>query len=416
MRDDLVDVLRCPESGASLELVRIARGFHLDGRRHVVDGLLRAVDSGLFYPILDEIPRLVPRGSLTEGEIAMILELSRDLGRDDLALDGSTPSSLEVPIEVPVVPEVVDDEGLAAAIRARMERLYELPPARASSDRDDPAGPSAARRRCEGEIRYMRAEASGANKRKYLPLVARRLDEADSILELGGNFPGLTRLLAGRFAPRRSVVANLQILFPQAFKTADRGVQAVRADAQALPFADRSFELVASAFMLEHVPDWRAAQDEMLRVGRRIFLAFGPNKHFPFEVGHIDAPLAGTLPSPWDAYAAWAWLAAIGRRRPMHRVRAILGEVYHVSSREHERRARSRGARHENLFPELIATLVDDREAPPTTARRLARRLPRLAKGTARALAALRLEPQIYCWLETPGVDVELSDDVPLIS
>ncbi|MEM9552906.1 MAG: methyltransferase domain-containing protein [Acidobacteriota bacterium] len=388
MRDDLVQVLCCPETGAPLEIAHVESAFTLGGTRHIVEGMLRGVSGPRFrYPILDEIPRVVPRDLLSEAEIAAALRL---YDADDA--EGYRASVVE--------PEIVDDAGLAAAIRARMEGLYRL-----SSVGDEHEEDAAARRRSEGEITYMRAEASGANKRKYLPLVTRRLDGASSILELGGNFPGLTRLLAERFRPRQSVVANLQILFPQAYKTADRSVQAVRADAQSLPFRDDSFELVASAFMLEHVPDWRAAQEEMLRVGAHVFLAFGPNKHFPFEVGHIDAPLAGTLPAPWDAYVAWAWLAAIGRRRPFHRVREILGEVFHVSSRAFERRGRRLGARLENLFPELVDTLVADRDAPPTPTRRLARRAPGLARTVARALTAVRLEPQIYYWLEPPGRD-----------
>ncbi|MCP1387563.1 class I SAM-dependent methyltransferase [Corynebacterium sp. TA-R-1] len=46
------------------------------------------------------------------------------------------------------------------------------------------------------------------------------------------------------------------------------GYGAVRGDAVALPFADGSFDLVFSSNVAEHIPDWRAMGEEMLRVVR----------------------------------------------------------------------------------------------------------------------------------------------------
>ena len=76
----------------------------------------------------------------------------------------------------------------------------------------------------------MKAEAAGDNKRKYLPLVLGRVHRVATLLETGGNFPGLAQCLAEPLAPQRIVIANLAILFPMAFKTADRRFEAVRAE------------------------------------------------------------------------------------------------------------------------------------------------------------------------------------------
>ena len=46
------------------------------------------------------------------------------------------------------------------------------------------------------------------------------------------------------------------------------GYGAVRGDGTALPFADASFDVVYSSNVAEHIPDWRAMGDEMLRVAR----------------------------------------------------------------------------------------------------------------------------------------------------
>lgn len=372
MRETLVRVLRCPETGADLSLKHVGQWFELHGERHVVDGVLGSAD-GPAYPILDEIPQLVPRRWIKDAEQAY---LDGHAGSWDLAWKE----------ENQIEPEIFSDADMEAEIRRRMEGQYRL-----TADSSE-----LTRRRCEGEVRYMLSEARGTNKAKYVQALAPYVDKAGSILETGGNFPGLTRSLTERYEPSLAVVANIQILFPKAFKTADRSIQAVRADVQVLPFKPKSFELVASGFMLEHVPDWKAGLRCMMDAGERVFLAFGPNKWFPFEVGHINAPLAGTLPKPLAAYVAWLWLAALGRRRPMHRIRDILGEVFHVGSGAFRREVVRLGGKPRNLFPEIIRIIIHDRNAPQTGPRKVLKRFPRLSDLAARTLTALGMEPQIY--------------------
>jgi uncharacterized protein YbaR (Trm112 family)/SAM-dependent methyltransferase len=379
MRADLVDLLCCPETREPLELRHAGAVFELEGRRHVVDGVLGLRGGGeeRLFPILDEIPRLLPRSRLLPEEQEALAAIA---AKGDKS---GEPQRVE--------PQVVTPGEVEAEIRRRMERVYRL-----DATTPDPA----ARARCEGEIRYMTAEYGGRNKRKYVDLLAPRVAAAESLLEVGGNFPGLTRNLAEFYRPSRAVVANLQILFPLAFKTAERSIDAVRADVQMLPFRDASFALVASAFMLEHVPDWRAGLASMARVGERVFVAFGPNKLFPFEVGHLDAPLAGTLPRPLAAYAAWAWKAATGDYRTLRRVREIQSEVFHVASPTFRHEGRRLGLRVTNLFPALVETILRDPDAPRTRARRALQSAPLLARWTARGLTAIGMEPQIYCLLE----------------
>lgn len=363
MREDLIGLLQCPETGAPLELRTVGKFFELEGRRHLVTAKLAA--GGRLFPVLDEIPRLLPKARLLPEELAL----------------------LEAPMEpARVEPEVVSPAEIEAEIRRRMEKVYRL----------DQTADEGARKRCEGEIRYMKAEMQGRNKKKYVALLAPRVEKADSLLEVGGNFPGLTRNLAEHYKPSRAVVANLQILFPMAFKTPAREIDAVRADIQMLPFRDKSFELLATAFTLEHVPDWRAGLANMLRVGEKAFIAFGPNSRFPFEVGHLDAPLAGTLPKPLAAYATWIFKALTGKRRSLKRIREILGEVYHVASPTFARECRRLGRQPENLFPDLVKVILQDPDAPATTARKVLKRSPALARVAAKALTGLGMEPQMY--------------------
>jgi ubiquinone/menaquinone biosynthesis C-methylase UbiE len=78
------------------------------------------------------------------------------------------------------------------------------------------------------------------------------------------------------------------------------GVKFERADALDLPFADRSFDLVHSAAVLEHVGS-RECQARMIaecfRVARRGVCLTTPNRWFPVEF-HTQIPLLHWLPNP----------------------------------------------------------------------------------------------------------------------
>ncbi|MEM8962145.1 MAG: methyltransferase domain-containing protein [Acidobacteriota bacterium] len=365
MRRSLLDHLQCPASHQPLDVAAVHSRFSLDGDEHIVDGVLASTDGAFRYPVLDEIPRLLAPSWWNDDERAVL----------ERTVDTRT-----------VEPEMVDPAMLEAEIRRRAVARWTID-GELSDDR---------RARAHSEGDYIVAEMYGDNKRKYVDILTPHIDSVDSLLELGGNFPGLTRVLSERFKPRRAVVANLAITYPEAFKSPRRDIACVRADAQALPFRDGDFELVVTAFMLEHVPDWRRAMDHILRVGERAFVAFGPNAAFPFEVGHVNAPLAGSLPAPLDRWVAWPFLAATGKRRSLRSIKAILDHVYHVSAWRFRGRAKRLGAAPHNLFPALVERIIADKEAPLTGPRRVLKRFPALGRLTARLLATTGLEPQMY--------------------
>jgi SAM-dependent methyltransferase len=79
----------------------------------------------------------------------------------------------------------------------------------------------------------------------------------------------------------RSLTATDYFAFPRDWRR-QRAVRFARADARALPFADASFDLVASTALLEHIDGVDAAVAEMARVTRPngvIFANFGPLYH-----------------------------------------------------------------------------------------------------------------------------------------
>ena len=122
-----------------------------------------------------------------------------------------------------------------------------------------------------------------------------RLERDTKILDVGG-FPSTWEAVPGLQA--RVTILNIDAqaaTAPQAEK-----YEIVIGDGTALPFADRSFDVVFSNSVIEHVGD-RAAQEafarEVSRVGRNLWIQT-PAKSFFIEP-HLIAPFVHWLPEPW---------------------------------------------------------------------------------------------------------------------
>jgi SAM-dependent methyltransferase len=84
-------------------------------------------------------------------------------------------------------------------------------------------------------------------------------------------------------------VVGIEIEWPRAQQAAASETAVAQGVGEALPFADRTFDVVFSHEVLEHVRDDRRAVEEMVRVARSggHLVVFVPNRLYPFETHGI---------------------------------------------------------------------------------------------------------------------------------
>jgi len=137
-------------------------------------------------------------------------------------------------------------------------------------------------------------EDDGRARQAYvLPLV----EGACSVLEVGCGEGKTLCLLA---EPGRLVVGmDISTACLHKASQADRGLDLVQGDAGHLPLADAAFETVLAAEVLEHIPNWQEALEELFRVARHRIVVTVPYREwlkvFLCPHCHTRLPLYGHL-------------------------------------------------------------------------------------------------------------------------
>ena len=120
------------------------------------------------------------------------------------------------------------------------------------------------------------------------------------ILNIGasGTGIGLPEQLESFYEHRSQIIGGgISYADVQDYRDSFPGVQAVVFDGCALPFADKSFDIVYSNAVLEHLPDYemvRRFAAEVQRVGNGWFITT-PNFWYPFDP-HYHLPFVQLLP------------------------------------------------------------------------------------------------------------------------
>ena len=127
-----------------------------------------------------------------------------------------------------------------------------------------------------------------------------RLDDEDSILDVGATSDRsyASSNYLERWYPRKARITAVGVDDASFLVRDYPGVTYVRADGLTLPFAERSFDVVHSSAVLEHVGG-RARQrryiGECARIARKAVFLTTPNRWFPVEF-HTVLPLVHWLP------------------------------------------------------------------------------------------------------------------------
>ena len=143
-----------------------------------------------------------------------------------------------------------------------------------------------------------------AGQERRLAMVRRSVSlDGASILDVGCGV-GMYTSAFQRYTPN---VVGIEIEGARAREAATLGTSVAQGVGEALPFADRTFDVVFSHEVLEHVRDDRVAAEEMVRVARSggHLVIFVPNRLYPFETHGIywrgeyhfgNKPLVNWLP------------------------------------------------------------------------------------------------------------------------
>jgi len=142
---------------------------------------------------------------------------------------------------------------------------------------------------------------------------------SDSVLDVGGECDptGSSMQLCDNYPWKNNLtVVNLDLNALHKLNRIYPSISAVAGDARWLPFPNKSFDIVFSNAVIEHLYTWenqQAMAREIQRVGKRWFVAT-PNRWYPFEF-HSRLPLVSWLPSGamQKAIRLVSWNHATGR-------------------------------------------------------------------------------------------------------
>ncbi len=121
-------------------------------------------------------------------------------------------------------------------------------------------------------------------------------DDVDSVLDIGCGAGVVTRELGHKMR----CVAGVDLAFAPLRQLQQAGASVLQADARAVPFADRSFQLVAATEVVEHLSeqDRDQALEEFARVARKYVLLTVPYREV-LECSWLKCAACGNVFHAW---------------------------------------------------------------------------------------------------------------------
>lgn len=157
----------------------------------------------------------------------------------------------------------------------------------------DKATTARSRKRLENDFQY---RLSFASKKKYLPMLS-HIKEPKVVCEVGSGQGGFLTDLRERFPAADVMGIEYDPEWAKIAALRDPSTTVLVADARNMPIKENAIDLLTSVYAMEHIPRWWEFMRELKRTSKQALLLFGPNKWFPWDLGHApEVPFLPMLP------------------------------------------------------------------------------------------------------------------------
>jgi uncharacterized protein YbaR (Trm112 family)/ubiquinone/menaquinone biosynthesis C-methylase UbiE len=372
MKRNVLNTICCPHCRADLKVLSVVKRTE----EHIIDGVLECERCGARFPILGKIPRLVKMDLLAESERQAL----------HVFCDQKHPHV-----------EIISEAYISTSERyARIEKMVR------SKIRTDLLLSDRLQERAEHDIQYKVYDTEKKEKfirtlNPFLTVPPRR------IVEIGGGQGGLIGTLREYYQPELAMLIDLDAAWTEVALLRDPNTEVVRADATQLPIKDGACDLMISTSTLEHISDWRSVIKEMVRISTRGFLSYGPNGFFPYDIGHLDAPLVTFLPKKYAALCAHLWHILMRTGRSLDSIKEELNSISYIPRPVVTRELSKNGAKVKNVFGEFLYHSVNsDYHYYAEGLKVFLKRHQSVLKVLSKTMVCLAMEPMVYLVYESP--------------
>jgi uncharacterized protein YbaR (Trm112 family) len=382
MRLSFIPMLQCPicrkgELESPHASVKIMIPDEGQAEEYIQDGILECRRCKAVFPVINRIATLLPESLMTETEKGFLANYDRSRGTKTVKF-------------VPLSPE------------ARLERIKAFL-LQHEFYREESYPDEKSRAWIRNSVDYEVNQA--VLKDKYIASLSHKLKKRpEAILDIGGGQGGTLVCFKRHFNPACAFLLDMDDRFTPIAQLRDETINIIRGDATNMPFKPKVFGLTISNGCLEHVRNWQAMLAEIRRTGVETYLSYIPNGSFPWEIGHLSAPLVPLLPKSLARRICRGWHVLLNNKQYTYElIDHLLNITYFVPSRRFAKQCRRLKIDAANMFSWY--TIEASKTAYHHTYGRYIRFLGRhpfilkLFTGTA---MALHLEPIVHYYLYHP--------------
>lgn len=386
MRKNLIDILSCPQCGNRLLIHKIiALVTYSSQAKEIKSGLLICNHCRDMFPIINTIPRLVPNAELTLLEKESLKKF-RDAHLNEPSI-------------------------LYETIPTKKKRLKIIEKFATEKFCQTKFPSEKLKKRAQHYLEYSVYHAE--EKEKYVKTIAPFIHNSPKVIaDIGGGQGGAISCFSQYFKPAIALLIDIDPSEVEFAKLRDPYTEVIRGNATTLPLKRDSVDLLITTCVLEHIPLWTNALTEILRVSKQALIAWGPNKWFPYDLGHIDAPLVTTLPKKIVAPLAYLFHFFTRTGRSYHSIKEELDCTFYISRQRVEKILRTHG-RVYNVFERFMYYSVHaDYHYIGGNIKKFLKKRPKLLKAICNLLIVLGIEPMCYLVFVKQGIGHSLKQEI----